>query len=399
MLLEELKKIDQSYLMQTYQRMDVAFERGEGSILYDLQGRDYIDFSSGIGVNSVGYGSERLANAILSQAQKMIHSSNLYYIRNQAFLAKRMVELCGENMNVFFANSGAEANEGMIKLARKYGEINFANKRYKIITLRSSFHGRTIATLKATGQESFHRYFAPFPDGFVIAEDLKDIYQKIDGETCAVMIELIQGEGGVHSLNQKEVQDLSLFLQENQILLLVDEVQSGIYRTGEFLASQVYKIKPDAVSLAKGLGGGVPIGAVMSRHKEVFSFGDHGSTFGGNFLSTRASLEVLDILEEEYKSGALQKKIALFDEELNALKLSSKIFGKKVGLGLMVGLELRDLQTQQNFIAQALKAGVIVLRSGKNIVRFLPPLTIKQDEIKQGFCRLRGVAQMLEREK
>lgn len=395
MILNEVKDLDQHYLMQTYNRMDIAFERGEGSILFDLEGRDYVDFGSGIGVNSVGHGNQRLSCALFSQAQKLIHTSNLYHIPNQALLAQKMVKLCGEEMNVFFANSGAEANEGMIKLARKYGEMHFSKKRYKMITLRSSFHGRTIATLKATGQESFHRYFSPFPDGFVIAEDLKDVYQKIDEETCGVMIELIQGEGGIYALPQKEVQDLALFLQEKQILLLVDEVQSGIYRTGEFLASQVYRIKPDVVSLAKGLGGGVPIGAIMSKHKEIFGFGDHGSTFGGNALSTRASLEVLDILEEEHKSGALQKKIALFNEELNQLKLHSKIFNQQVGLGLMVGLEAKDLQIQQDFITQAFKARVIVLRSGKNVVRFLPPLIITQEEIQEGFSRLRKVAQAL----
>lgn len=395
MILDEVKTIDQSYLMQTYQRLDIAFERGEGSILYDLEGRDFVDFGSGIGVNSVGYAHQRLIQAIASQAQKLIHTSNLYYIPNQALLAKKMVDLYGEDMNVFFANSGAEANEGMIKLARKYGEVHFSKKRYKIITLRSSFHGRTIATLKATGQESFHRYFSPFPDGFVIAEDLKDVYEKIDEETCGVMIELIQGEGGINALPQKEVQDLALFLQEKKILLLVDEVQSGIYRTGEFLTSQVYGIKPDVISLAKGLGGGVPIGAIMSKHKEIFGFGDHGSTFGGNLLSTRASLEVLNILEEECKSGALQKKIAHFHQELDGLLLYSKIFKKKLGLGLMVGLEAKDLQTQQDFIAQALEKRVIILRSGKNVVRFLPPLTISQDEIQEGFFRLRKVAEAL----
>lgn len=395
MTLDEVKKIDQNYLMQTYSRVNVAFERGEGSILYDLEGKDYIDFGSGIGVSSVGYGNQRLTQAIASQAQKLIHTSNLYYISNQALLARKMAELYGEDMNVFFANSGAEANEGMIKLARKYGEVNFSKKRYKIITLKSSFHGRTIATLKATGQESFHRYFSPFPDGFVVAENLEDIYQKIDEETCGVMIELVQGEGGIYALPQKEVQELALFLQEKKILLLVDEVQSGVYRTGEFLTSQTYGIKPDAVSLAKGLGGGVPIGAVMSKHKEIFAFGDHGSTFGGNFLSTRASLEVLDILEEEKASKRLKERISLFDAELDTLLAHSKIFNKKVGLGFMIGLEAKDLQTQQNFIAQALESRVIVLRSGRNVVRFLPPLVITQEEIQEGFYRLRKVAQAL----
>lgn len=403
MTIDEVKEVGNAYLMQTYNRVDVSFERGQGAILYDADGREYIDFGSGIGVNSVGHAHARLTQAIALQAKKLVHTSNLYHIPNQALLAQKMVNLCrrqgrGEKegeMNVFFANSGAEANEAMIKLARKYGEMSFDKKRYKIITLRSSFHGRTIATLKATGQESFHRYFSPFPDGFVIAQDLEDVYQKIDDETCGVMIELIQGEGGIHAWSKDQVQSLALFLQKKQILLLIDEVQSGVYRTGKFLASQLYSIEPDAVSLAKGLGGGIPIGAVMSKHKDIFSPGDHGSTFGGNPLSTRASLEVLSILEEEERSGALQDRIAWFDLELEKLLKGSGIFSKKVGLGLMVGLEAKSLEIQQSFIAKALENGVIVLRSGRNVVRFLPPLTISPDEIKEGFHRLMSVAKAL----
>lgn len=389
MKLEEIKRMGEAYLMQTYARADFAFERGEGARLYDVEGRDYIDFGSGIGVNSIGYGNTDFVQALSKQAQNLIHSSNLYHISKQALLAKKLVELSAYDMNVFFANSGAEANEGMIKLARKYGEIKFSKKRYKIITLHSSFHGRTLATLKATGQESFHRFFSPFPEGFVIASDLEDVYQKIDEETCAVMLELIRGEGGVYALDRTEVKRLEKYLQEKQILLMVDEVQSGVYRSGEFLASQLYGISPDVISLGKGLGGGVPIAAVMSKHKEVFQAGDHGSTFGGNFLSTSAGLKVLEILEKEKKSGALDERIRLFDLKLEELLGDCESFVKKVGVGLMLGLQAKDLETQQRFINQALQNGVIVLRAGKNVVRFLPPLTISNDEIEEGFERLR----------
>lgn len=391
MTLEEVKEIDSIYVMPTYGRMQIAFERGEGARLYDLQGRDYIDFGSGIGVNSVGYGNQRLSKVLADQAHKLLHTSNLYLIPQQALLAKKLVELSGYDMNVFFSNSGAEANEGMIKLARKYGEVNFSKKRYKIITLASSFHGRTLATLKATGQESYHRFFSPFPDGFVIAQSLQDVYAKIDDETCAVMIELIQGEGGIYALPKEEVQKLEKHLRDKEILLMIDEVQSGAYRSGEFLASHLYGISPDVIALAKGIGGGVPIGAVMSKHKDLFQAGDHGSTFGGNFLSTRASQCVLEILEEEKASGALQERIELFDHKLEECLRDSQKFIKKVGVGLMVGLEARDAQIQKEVIDRALESGVIVLKAGKNIVRFLPPLTISREEILEGFERFRKV--------
>jgi acetylornithine aminotransferase len=208
-------------------------------------------------------------------------------------------------MACFFGNSGAEANEGAIKIARKYGETKFDNKRYKVITLEHSFHGRTITTVKATGQASMHKDdFAPYPDGFSFDAKINDIYNSIDDETVAVMIELVQGEGGVQPFDKGEIQKLAKFLKENDILLIVDEVQTGAFRTGEFLASNLYEIEPDIITLAKGVGGGVPIGIVMTKHKDIFVPGDHGSTFGGNFLSTRAALEVCKILEE-YKNTSL----------------------------------------------------------------------------------------------
>jgi len=224
--------------------------------LYDEEGRDYIDFGSGIAVNSVGHGNEKLTSAICEQARKIIHISNLQVIEPQAKLAKRMVELSGYDMGVFFANSGAEANEGAIKIARKYGETQFQNKRYKVITLEHSFHGRTITTVKATGQESFHiPYFSPYPDGFAYVPTLDDVYDAIDDETVAVLLELVQGEGGVQPFDKEKVQKLAAYLKEKNVLLIVDEVQTGVYRTGEFLASNLYEIEPDIVTLAKGLGG------------------------------------------------------------------------------------------------------------------------------------------------
>ncbi len=379
----DLKELDLSYILHTYNRKYVNFKYGKGATLFDEEGKDFIDFTSGIGVVSVGHGNERLAKAICDQAKKIIHISNLFLIESQAYLAKELVELSGYDMRVFFANSGAEANEGAIKIARKYGEVDGEVKRYKIITLKNSFHGRTITALKATGQEAMHNYFGPFPDGFVYAENIDEILKLIDEKTVAVMIELIQGEGGVEPLEIKKVQSLSQELKKRDILLIVDEVQTGVYRTGEFLASNLYQIEPEIITLAKGLGGGVPIGAVMTSLKDIFSFGDHGSTFGGNYLSTRAALEVLDILKEE----DLKERIAIFSSYLQQIAKNNDL--KEVGIGLMRGLRTKDSSTQEKILENAFNNRVLVLKAGRNTIRFLPPLTISPEEIKEGMERFK----------
>jgi acetylornithine aminotransferase len=300
-------------------------------------------------------------------------------------------------MACFFGNSGAEANEGAIKIARKYGETKFDNKRYKVITLEHSFHGRTITTVKATGQASMHKDdFAPYPDGFSFDAKINDIYNSIDDETVAVMIELVQGEGGVQPFDKGEIQKLAKFLKENDILLIVDEVQTGAFRTGEFLASNLYEIEPDIITLAKGVGGGVPIGIVMTKHKDIFVPGDHGSTFGGNFLSTRAALEVCKILEEYKNTGALDEGIIYFNEKLKELyENNQELFTDMVGLGLMRGLRLKDSDTLSKLISNASEAGVLVLKAGKNTLRLLPPLTISKAEIDEGFKRLKNAIKNL----
>ena len=383
-----LKEIDQNYVLQTYARNYVHFVKGENSILYDDEGKDYVDFGSGIAVCSVGHGNGRLADAICDQARKLIHTSNLYLIEPQAKLAKRLAELTGYDVRTFFANSGAEANEGAIKMARKYGEVEGEVKRYKIITLEHSFHGRTITALKATGQEAMHNYFGPFPDGFVYAKDIEHIYDLIDDHTVAVMIELVQGEGGVEPMEKEDVQKLAKKLKSEDILLIVDEVQTGIYRTGEVLASNLYEIAPDIITLAKGLGGGVPIGAILTTHKEILKAGEHGSTFGGNFLSTRAALEVLEILEERKESGELDHMLLLFEERLKDIaKRYSEIFLKEVGVGFMRGLRVKEPKDASEIIAAAFKERVVVLKAGKNTVRFLPTLTITKEEMELGFER------------
>jgi acetylornithine aminotransferase len=384
-----LEQQDKQYVLQTYARNYTNFVKGVGSTLYDESGKDYIDFASGIGVTSVGHSNDVLVHAISEQASKIIHISNLQVIEPQAKLAQKIVELSGYDMGIFFANSGAEANEGAIKIARKYGETKFDKKRYKVITLEHSFHGRTITTVKATGQESFHTpHFSPYPDGFSYEKSVADVYKAIDEETVAVLIELVQGEGGVQPFEKKEIQELAEHLKGKGILLIVDEVQTGVYRTGEFLASNLYEIEPDIITLAKGLGGGVPIGAVMTKHKDVLVAGDHGSTFGGNYLSTAAGIAVLEVLEPMHKDGNIAMSVSYFAQKLQDIASKyENLFEKEVGLGFMRGLRAKSAKIQSSIIAQCMDEGLVVLKAGRNTVRFLPSITISKNEIDEGFKR------------
>ena len=385
-----IENIDKEFVLNTYARNYINFKKGINSTLWDDNDNNYIDFTSGIGVVSCGHGNERIANAICNQAKNILHISNLYVIEPQALLGQKINQLCGYDMAMFFANSGAEANEGAIKIARKYGKTKYNNKRYKVITLEHSFHGRTITTVKATGQGDMHtENFAPYPDGFSYHNQIQDLYNAIDDETVAVMIELVQGEGGVQPFPKKDIQELAAHLKENNILLIVDEVQTGAYRTGEFLASNLYEIEPDIITMAKGIGGGVPIGVVMTKHKDIFSPGDHGSTFGGNYLSTATALEVCNILDELKNSGQLDETIIYFESKLKEFYENHKdIFTDMVGLGLMRGLRVKDNETLASLIKKAAASGVLVLKAGKNTLRFLPPLTISKNEIEEGFKRL-----------
>ncbi|MCK4874501.1 MAG: aminotransferase class III-fold pyridoxal phosphate-dependent enzyme [Sulfurimonas sp.] len=274
--------------------------------------------------------------------------------------------------------------------------INGEIKKYKIITLQHSFHGRTITTVKATGQESMHNYFGPFPDGFVYADSISEVESLLDDHTCAVMIELIQGEGGVQPQDKEEVQALAKLLKSKNILLMVDEVQTGGYRTGEFLASNVYEIEPDVVTLAKGIGGGVPVGVVMTSLKDVLSAGDHGSTFGGNFLSATAVCEVMDILGECKKSGELESTVTYFNAQLEKFYSAHRnLFTSKVGIGLMCGLRVKNADTLSSIIENAKENGVMALKAGRNTLRFLPPLTITKEEIDEGFKSLTNAVSSL----
>ena len=421
----ELENFSKKYLLDTYARDYTHFVRGEGAKLYNDKGEEFIDFTAGIGVNALGHNHPALVKSIANQASKVLHLSNLFYIDSQVRLAKKMVELAEREMKVFFCNSGLEANECAIKIARIYGErfkvdsnesslrdshrkskqstheLNcdsslfdaYKNHRYKIITLKNSFHGRSIATLRACGQDKMHTHFSPFPDGFLYAKDISEMIElaKADNAVAAVFIELIQGEGGIYALPKEQVQELARFCSERDILLMIDEVQSGVFRSGKFLASQYYEIAPSVVTLAKGLAGGVPIGAVMCDKGDIFSPSQHGSTFGGNPLSTTAGLTTLEVLESYQKNGDLAKNIALFDSQLQAIKsaFSSVVQGIS-GIGFMRGLKIKDDETLSTIIAKARENRLLVLRSGNSTLRFLPPLLITEGEITEGFARLKS---------
>ena len=379
-----------NYLMDNFARVNVALVRGEGSIVYDETGKDYVDFGAGIGVNCLGHANEIVLEAIGTQAAQIIHGSNIYRILPQEALAQKISELLGYRSYAVFCNSGAEANEAAIKMARKYGTVNFPNKKFEILTLRNSFHGRTLATLQATGQEKFHpEIFAPYMPGFKFFDDIDDIIAHIDENSVAVMIELVQGEGGIKPLDRASVQRLAAVLKEKKLLLITDEVQCGVYRTGEFATSQIYDIRPDIITFAKGLAGGVPIGACVAQ-QNIFAPGEHGSTFGGNFLATSTALAVLSQLEFLKASGKLDKTIKRFIKKLDGLAADyPSLIEKRVGLGLMQGLVLRDEKNLDEIFNKALQNGLLILKSGKRTLRFLPALNIKKSEIKEGFARLR----------
>ncbi|WP_298027469.1 acetylornithine transaminase [uncultured Campylobacter sp.] len=379
-----------NYLMDNFARVNVALVRGEGSIVYDEAGKDYVDFGAGIGVNCLGHANEIVLEAIGTQAAQIIHGSNIYRILPQEALAQKISELLGYRTYAVFCNSGAEANEAAIKMARKYGTVNFPNKKFEILTLRNSFHGRTLATLQATGQEKFHpEIFAPYMPGFKFFDDIEEIIAHIDENSVAVMIELVQGEGGIKPLDKASVQKLAAVLKEKKLLLITDEVQCGVYRTGEFATSQIYGIRPDIITFAKGLAGGVPIGACVAQ-QNIFAPGEHGSTFGGNFLATSTALAVLSQLEFLKASGKLDKTIKRFIKKLDTIAADyPSLIEKHVGLGLMQGLVLRDEKNLGEIFNKALQNGLLILKSGKRTLRFLPALNIKKSEIKEGFARLR----------
>lgn len=371
------------YLMNTYSTLPIEISYGNGSCLFDKNDKKYIDFTSGIGVNSLGYNNELWKNEILSQLNSFQHLSNIFSNSSAINLAQKLVELSGMN-KVFFANSGAESNECAIKLARKYSFDKYGKGRGTILTLKQSFHGRTLTTLTATGQDKFHNYFFPFPSGFdyVEANSISDLKEKLTSDVCAIMLEAIQGEGGVYPLDKSFVLETCKLATEKDILIIFDEVQCGIARTGKLFGYNNFNIEPDIVTSAKGLGAGLPIGAVLCNEKlsKTFNPGDHGSTFGGNPVVCSGALSVLNQLcnSNSYNkisnNGDFIKK-TIINKDIPCVK-------EVRGFGLMLGIEIDgDSSLVQK---AALENGLLVLTAGKNVVRLLPPLNISNDELEQG---------------
>ena len=381
----EIKALTGQYVMNTYGRFDVAIDHGCGATLYDPEGREYIDFTSGIGVTALGYGNQPWVDAITAQAKKLGHVSNLFYTEPAAKLAEILCKRTGESC-VFFANGGGEANEGMIKLARKYSFDKYGKGRATIITLNNSFHGRTITTLMATGQERFHNYFFPFTEGFRYAEanDLASLEAAAGDDVCAVMMELVQGEGGVLPLDKEYVAAVKKLCAERDWLLLDDEVQAGVGRTGTLFAFQQYDVVPDVVSFAKGIAGGLPMSGIMANEKcrTVLGPGTHATTFGANPVCAAAALTVQETLSDAFLAE-VQEKGKYLRESIEALDLPC--FGKTRGLGLMIGIEVKEGYNNGEIANKLIEAGLLVLTAGPGM-RLLPPLVITREEMDKGLA-------------
>lgn len=382
----DIIELDKAFVANTYARSPLVAASGAGALITDENGKELIDLGSGIGVNCFGACDEEWVKAVEAQLHKLQHISNLYYTEPQAQLAKLLCEKT-EMKKVFFGNSGAEANECAIKCARKYSSDKYGVGRSTIITLENSFHGRTMATLSATGQDSMHVHFAPFLDGFKYApaNDFPALEAICDGTVCAIMLELVQGEGGVNPLDRDYVVQAAKLCAEKDVLLIIDEVQTGNGRTGTLYAYMQFGIKPDIVTTAKGLAGGLPLGCAMLGEKveNTMTAGTHGSTFGGNPICAAGALSILSRLND-----ALMDEVKKKGEYVKAELEGAKGVKSVTGLGLMIGIETE--KDAKEVARECLQQGVIVL-TAKSKVRLLPPLTIKQEELTKAIQILKGV--------
>lgn len=382
-----IKETDNQFIAHSYGRFDVCLTKGKGSVLYDDNDKKYIDFTSGIGVNSFGICDDIWKDAVISQLGKVQHTSNLYYTEPCAVLAKLLCEK-SKMCNVFFANSGAEANEGAIKFARKYSSDKYGENRSTIITLEDSFHGRTITTLSATGQDVFHKDFGPFTQGFKYcpANDCNALKDMITDDVCAIMFECIQGEGGVNNLDDEFIKTINQIAKDNDILMIVDEVQTGNGRTGKYFSYEHFNISPDIVTTAKGMAGGLPMGAVLfgEKVKDVVTPGSHGSTFGGNPIACAGAVSIVERIDDTFLNSVTEKGIYI-KNKLNEIKGIKDISG----MGLMIGI-LSDKDAGE-VAKKCLDKGLLVLTAHKNKVRLLPALNINYNEIDEGIEILREV--------
>lgn len=382
-----IREIDNQYVANTYARFPLCLVSGKGSLVYDEDGKEYIDLGTGIAVNTFGYSDDEWIGAVTEQLGALQHTSNLYYSKPCAMLAKTLCERTGMS-KVFFSNSGAEANECAIKVARKYGEINKGAEYTTIITLKDSFHGRTLTTLAATGQDVFHKDFLPLTEGFVHARanDIDDVKKLVaENKCCAIMFEVVQGEGGVLPLSAEFLKGLSELASEQDLLLIADEVQCGNGRSGELYAYMNFGIKPDVVSTAKGLAGGLPLGATMlgEKVKDILGAGMHGSTFGGNPICSAAALNVLSRIDSKLLDEVREKSKYIFDQ-LNG----SKGIISVSGLGLMIGVETERPATE--VIEECREKGVLVIKA-KQKVRLLPALNIEAEQLEKAIKIIKEV--------
>ncbi len=385
----EIKQLDSDYIAQTYGRFNLVLSHGKGCQVWDFEGNEYLDFTSGIGVNSLGWTDEDWLKAVVHQASSLAHTSNLFFTEPSSRLAKKLAEVSGLK-RVFFANSGAEANEGAIKTARKYSHDKYGKDRATVLTLVNSFHGRTISTLSATGQEVFHQHFFPFTKGFdhTPANELRALETRLgQKDVCAIILEVVQGEGGVCSLDHEYLQGVQALCHQYDVLLIIDEVQTGIGRTGTMFAYQQFGLTPDIITLAKGLGGGLPIGAFVLGEKVQDTLGksDHGSTFGANPVSCAGANAVLAKIDDTFLAEVKRKGEKL-QKALAALPKVKSVSG----LGLMIGVEFEEGTKAADIVAKCIEKGVLFL-TAKTKLRLLPPLIINDEQIEKGIAVLKEV--------
>lgn len=382
------KDLDKSFVANTYGRFDLEITRGNGSLVYDSEGKEYIDLSTGIAVNTFGMCDPVWINAVTNQLNKYQHTSNLYYTEPCARLAQLLCEKTGAK-KVFFGNSGAEANECAIKVARLWASENKGDEYFNVVTLKNSFHGRTITTLSATGQDIFHKYFNPLTDGFVYAEanNLESVEKMFsENKCCAIIMELVQGEGGVVALNPDFVKGVSDLCRKYNNLLVIDEVQTGNGRCGTLYAYQQYGITPDVITTAKGLGGGLPIGACLmfDKTENTLKPSLHGSTFGGNPIACAGAISIIERIDKDLLNGVLERSEYIF----NSLK-NSKGIKSVSGLGLMIGIETEgDVSV---ILSKCMEKGILPIKA-KNKLRLLPPLNIPMDQLKKAVEIIKEVA-------
>ncbi len=388
MRIEEVRSLDEKYVIHTYKRAPLVLVKGKGTRVWDSEGREYLDFVAGIAVNGLGHCHPKVVAAIQRQVTRLIHISNLYYIEPQVRLAKLLAENSFGDKS-FFCNSGAEANEAALKLSRKYGK----GERYEIISMEGSFHGRTLATLTATGQKKYRKGYAPLVPGFKIIpfNDLEKVKKTISNRTVAIMLEPIQGEGGINVAKDKYLKGIRRLCDENDLLLILDEIQCGMGRTGRLFCYEHYGIEPDIMTLAKSLGGGFPIGAMITKDRiaSYFSFGDHASTFGGNPLACSAACAAIKaILEERLIENAVRVG-DYFIERLKGLQKRYSFIKGVRGKGLMIGVELEF--AGEDIVTKCQEKGILINCTVDRVLRFLPPLIVTKEEVDRVITVLDGV--------